>query len=189
MKRVLLISFLAAACLQASAQSIAKMEVLTDQTRVMSTSLCRYAKAKGLFGKRQRVGMSHIAYPDGDHAFAIPIPLSTDHYVHLPAGKRAFISQANGNVVTLVNIHNLSREDNSHLIGNRYTLLPAYAVSDAQMRTLAESEVTAIRLETDRPGNDYVIKREDYPSEWLFNKYLQQCQNVLLWKLAELSKP
>ena len=109
-----------------------------------------------------------------------------DHYLTLPAGKRAYITQANGNTMTLENVHNVYRENNNRSLDDKYTAYPEYAVTPEQIKTLTASEVIAIKLETDIPGEFMEINREDYQKEWLFNKYQQQCYNVLMWKLSEL---
>ena len=182
--RNVLLAIVAMLSLQASAQGIDKVRVLPDDTRVISTTLCGYAKADGLFGKTLKVGMSHITYSDSETTFAIIIPQTSDHYMDFPAGKRAVIKQANGHVLTLENVHNIGKSDNHRALNDRYTIYPEYAVSVQQLAELGRSEVVKIRLDTD--GDTYIdIDRKDYQKQWMFNKYVQQCLNVLKWKLAE----
>lgn len=184
--RKIVIALFSALCLNVSAQGISKIIVLPDNTQVMSTTMCRYAKASGLFGKSQKIGMSHITFSTRETTFAIILPLVGDHYLNMPVGKRAYITQSNGNTITLENVHNVYREDNNRSLDDKYTAYPEYAVTPEQIKTLTTSEVIGIKLETDIPGEFYEINREDYQKEWLFNKYLQQCYNVLVWKLSEL---
>ncbi len=183
--RVFMLALVAVISLGAAAQGIRKERVLSDDTRILSTTLCDYAKAGGLFGKTLKVGMSHITYPDADMTYTIIIPQTSDHYMDFPAGKRAIIKQANGRVMTLENVHNIGKSDNRRSLDNRFTIYPEYAVSAQQLKELSGSEVVKIRLETD--GDTFIdIDRKDYQKQWLFNKYVQQCHNVLSWKLAEL---
>ena len=182
--RIVILAFMAVLGLQTSAQGIKKMRVMPDDTRVITTTLCNYAKGNGMFGKTLKMGMSHITYADADNTFAIIFPITTDHYIVLPAGKRAIIKQANGNVVTLENVHNIDKSDNSRSLDDRFTVYPEYAVSAKQLAELKRSEVVKIRLETDT--DEYVdIDRKDFSKQWMFNKYLQQCHNVLKWKIEE----
>ena len=184
--RKLVIALFSALCLNLSAQGISKVIVLPDNTQVMSTTMCRYAKANGLFGKSHKIGMSHITFSTRESTFAIILPLVSDHYLTMPVGKLAYLTQANGNTMTLENVHNVYREDNNRSLDDKYTAYPEYAVTPEQVNTLTKSEVISIKLETDIPGEFIEIIREDYPKEWQFNKYLQQCYNVLVWKLTEL---
>lgn len=182
------IALFAVLALNVSAQGISKVSVLPDNTQVISTTMCRYAKASGLFGKSHKIGMSYITFSTRESTYAIILPLSTDHYITMPAGKRAYLTQANGNTMTLENVHNVYREDNNRSLDDKYTIYPEYAVTPEQISTLSMSEVIAIKLETDIPGEFYEVNREDFQREWMFNKYLQQCHNVLVWKLAELGQ-
>lgn len=166
-------------------QEVETIATLKDGTRVMTTTECRFAKGSGLFGRSHKMAMSHVTYgDDGSSTYTIVFPLNVKHRYNIPAGSRMLLKLRDGTMITLQNVLNIERKDNKEEYDHTFTVRPEYAISEEQLATLSQIEVTSIRLEMESQFIE--LSELEYSKEWNFNRMLQRCHNVLKWKLDEL---
>lgn len=170
--------------LSAEAQKVTGQKSYEDGTRVLTTTEVRFAKAGRLFSRSQALAMSYITFgEDQSSTYAIVIPLNIDHRATIPVGSRMRVYLENGEIITLLNVKNISQTDNRTEFDRTFTVRPEFSVSEEQLKVLEELPVNQMRIETD---SDFIdILKENYPREWIFNRMLLQCHNVLQWKLSE----
>ena len=184
MNRLLTILF-SMLVLTASAQGIDKVQTLRDGTRVISTTLVKFAQSRPVFGKSQRVAMRHVAVSPTEQCFVVVLPMSADHMLTLSAGRRLVLRQANGEVMTLRSLRDVTKAANENMLDAIYTIYPEYIVSESQLAALAQSEVVSISQEKTTADDFVELNKSNYQMQWDFNRMLQRCYNVLRWRLAE----
>ena len=182
--RMLVVTALMSTCIGLSAQGVLKEKNYSDGTRVLRTTEVRYAKSGGVLSASQKVGMSYITFAeDNSSTFAIVMPLNTNHRLIIPTGSRMILYLENGETLELMNVKVIERGDNHTEFDRTYTVRPEYAIDAEKLAILNELQVTNIRIETDAECID--IKKDKYPRSWSFNRMVQRCHDVLVWKLAE----
>ena len=182
--RMFLVTVLLGTSICISAQEVSKEKTFSDGTRVTSTTDVRFAKAGGWLSASRRLGMSHITFAeDGSSTYAIIMPLNSNHRLNIPIGTCMTLFLENNETIVMPNVKVIERGDNHAEFDRTFTVRPEYAINTEQLEVLNEMEVIKIRIETDTEFID--IQKEDYPREWMFNRMVQRCHDVLVRKQAE----